>query len=69
MQETFYTITNKETGETKDVILHTAGEGFVLFAEPAEGDAWNNAVTYRFENPDKNDETLTSDTYTIARKA
>jgi len=65
--DSYYTITNKETGETKDVILHTAGDGFVLFAEKAEGDAWTNAETYRFENPDKNDETLTSDTYTIAK--
>jgi hypothetical protein len=67
-QDSFYTITNKVTGETKDVVLHTAGEGFVLFAEPAEGEAWTNAATYRFENPDKNDTTLSSEEYTIARK-
>lgn len=67
-ENTFYTITNKTTGEAKDVLLHTAGDGYVTFAEPAEGDAWLNATQYRFENPDKNDETLTSEEFTIAKK-
>ncbi len=66
--DSYYTITNKETGECKDVILHTAGDGFVTFAEKAEGDAWTNAAQYRFENPDKDDDTLTSAEWTIAKK-
>ena len=67
-QDSFYTITNKVTGETKDVVLHTAGEGYVLFAEPTTPEAWNTAPTYRFENPDKNDQTLSSDEWTITKK-
>lgn len=68
MIDSTYVITNKETGETKEVVLHTAGEGFVLFAEPTTPEAWATATTYRFENPDKNDQTLTSPDWTIARK-
>lgn len=61
-----YTITNKETGETKEVRLHTAGEDFALFADAnLEGEAWENAETIRFENPDKNDATLANDEWTI----
>ncbi len=62
-----YTITNKETGETKEVKLHTTGEGFALFADASlEGEAWENAETIRFENPDQNDATITNDEWTIA---
>lgn len=62
-----YTITNKETQEEKFVKLHTAGEGFALFADASlEGEAWANAETIRFENPDKDEDTLSNDEWTIA---
>lgn len=61
-----YTITNKETQEEKFVKLHTAGEGFALFADASlEGEAWANAETIRFENPDKDDDTLSNDEWII----
>ena len=68
MQDTIYVMTNKVSGETKDVVLHTAGNEFITFAEKAEGPAWENATQYRFENPDKSEDTLSSEEYTIARK-
>lgn len=62
-----YTITNKNTGETKEVKLHTAGEGFALFADASlEGEDFITAETIRFENPDKDDATLSNDEWTIA---
>ena len=67
-QDTIYIITNKTTGETKEVILHTAGTGFVTFAEKTPEYEWANARQYRFENPDKSDQTLTSEEWTIVKK-
>ena len=61
-----YTIVNKETNEVKNVKLHTAGDGFALFADASlEGEDFITAETIRFENPDKDDDTLTNDEWTI----
>ena len=65
-----YTITHKETGETKEVKLHTSGDGFALFADASlEGEAFESAETICFENPDQNDATLTNDEWEIAKTA
>lgn len=63
-----YTITNKTTGETIEVQLHTAGEGYSDFAPVsyAGTPAWTDgtATLYRFTNDMVGD--LSSDEWDIA---
>lgn len=64
MENTKYIITNKQAcEEATEVILHTAGEGYVTFAEESDYDG----MQYRFENPDNDEKTLFSEDYTIRR--
>ena len=66
----FYVITNKDTGESIDVLPHTAGEGVVSFAPVAEAgtDVWVESPTlYEFQNPDNDGSNLSSEDYTIAK--
>ncbi len=67
-----YVMTNKETGEKTIVALHTAGEGFQLFAPveflqgtPEEWTGLAEDKMTRFENPNM-DGNLTNDLFEIA---
>ena len=53
-----YKFTNKETGEVKFGLLHTAGEGFQIFRTVDGSDI-------RVENTDMKGDNLTNDTYTV----
>jgi hypothetical protein len=51
MEEVKYFVFPAGKPEEKfEVIPHTAGEGVFSFAKPAEGEAWENAELYTFEN-------------------
>jgi len=61
-QDTIYLITNKNSGETKEVIYSETGGDYAIFTEQSTGEK------FRFENPNKNETDLSNPDWTIARK-